>query len=123
MTHDLELAYLGIEVPDPARPDTVLRRTLSGSSPAKTAGRGVLAWRNDDTAHRVIVRARPANDAVFVGFEAVDAAAFDRVVERLSDAGCAPAESAKAEAAARRRARVGHRRRALGRADRSGPGT
>ena len=39
-----------------------------------------MTWRNDDKAQRVIVEPGPANDAVYVGFEAVDDAAFDAIV-------------------------------------------
>ncbi len=55
----LELAYLGLEVPDPPSLDAVLRR---GDRPRARASRPPAArstWRNDDKAHRVIVAARP----------------------------------------------------------------
>ena len=55
---------------------------------------GALTWRNDQKAQRVIVQEGPANDAVAVGLEAVDAAAYDSTVERLQSTGLDVAESA-----------------------------
>ena len=107
MKPELEVAYVGIEVPDPAVLTPFLA-DLVGLVPGENAGDAILTWRNDDKAHRVIVQPGPANDAVSLGVEAVDGVAFDRVVERLSDAGWPPAESPKADAAARRVARMAH---------------
>ena len=61
-----------------------------------------LAWRNDDRAQRVIVQPGPANDAVFVGFEAVDDATFDATLARLGAAGATPSEGSTADLAARK---------------------
>jgi 2,3-dihydroxybiphenyl 1,2-dioxygenase len=69
---------------------------------------GASTWRNDDKVHRVIVRPGPANDAVFIGLEATDGAAFDRVAARLRDAGCEPAPASEAEIADRRVGRMVH---------------
>ena len=57
-----------------------------------------MTWRNDDKAQRVIVEPGPANDAVFVGFEAVDDDAFDAVV--------APARRRRVPPCGRRRRRT-----------------
>jgi 2,3-dihydroxybiphenyl 1,2-dioxygenase len=44
---------------------------------------GAETWRNDARANRLIVQRGPANDAVAIGLEAVDANAFDAAVARL----------------------------------------
>jgi 2,3-dihydroxybiphenyl 1,2-dioxygenase len=82
MAPELELAYVGIAVPDPASLDEFFGAVL-GLVP----GDAVHTWRNDDKARRVIVEAGEANDVSVVAFEAADADAFDRVVARLRDAG------------------------------------
>jgi biphenyl-2,3-diol 1,2-dioxygenase len=82
MNRDIELAYVGIEVPDPAALDAFFGDVI-GLIP----GDAPHTWRNDDKARRVIVEEGDANDASFVGFEAADADAFDRVVARLQGAG------------------------------------
>lgn len=82
MDHTLEIAYLGIEVPDPESLTPFFGGVI-GMEPGEPAGPGVVTWRNDDRAHRVIVEPGPANDAVFVGFEAVDVDAFDAALRRL----------------------------------------
>ena len=107
MKPELEVAYVGIEVSDPAALTPFLA-DLVGLVPGDNAGDAIQTWRNDDKAHRVIVQPGPANDAVSLGIEAADGVAFDRVVERLSDAGWPAAESPKADAAARRVARMAH---------------
>lgn len=87
MNRDIELAYVGIEVPEPVALDAFLGEVIGlvpGSEPH--------TWRNDRKAHRLIVQAGAANDVSFVGFEAADAAAFDRAVARLHDAGFATEE-------------------------------
>jgi biphenyl-2,3-diol 1,2-dioxygenase len=52
------------------------------------------------------VQAGPANDAVFVGFEAVDAAAFDATLARLTAAGFATTAGGDEEVRVRRVARL-----------------
>ena len=86
MKHDLELGYLGLEVPDPASLDAFFGEVigLAAGEPVDPSG---FTWRNDDRAHRVIVQPGPANDARFVGFEAADDDAFNRVIDRLRSAG------------------------------------
>jgi biphenyl-2,3-diol 1,2-dioxygenase len=86
MQREIELAYLGIEVPDP--PSLMgFFGDVVGLTPGEPGDGGVATWRNDDKAHRILVTPGPANDATFVGFEAVGPEAFDRVVERLGTAG------------------------------------
>jgi len=83
MRHDIELAYLGIEVPEPDSLTKFFSEVI-GLLPGEDDGpEGTITWRNDGKAHRVLVHHGPANDALYVGFESVDSAAFDRAVERL----------------------------------------
>ena len=82
MNHDLQLAYLGLEVPDPAGLSGFLADVI-GLVPGEAAGDGALTWRNDDKAHRVIVQTGPANDAAYIGFEAADDDVFESTLDRL----------------------------------------
>ena len=107
MNHELEVAYVGIEVPDPAALSPFFAEVI-GLVPGEDAGQGILTWRNDDKAQRVIVQPGPVNDAVFLGVEAADAVVFDRVADRLAHSGRPLAESSKDEANARRVARMAH---------------
>jgi 2,3-dihydroxybiphenyl 1,2-dioxygenase len=81
MQHQIELAYLVVEVPDPDTLTPVLADVI-GLVPGEPAA-GALTWRDDDRAQRLVVAPGPANDAVAVGFEAVDGSAFDATLERL----------------------------------------
>jgi 2,3-dihydroxybiphenyl 1,2-dioxygenase len=101
MNTELELAYLGVEVADPAAFGTFLGDVV-GLVPGDTTTEGAATWRNDDRAHRLVVREGPANDAVFVGFEAASPAAFDRAVERARAAGAAVTKGSDSDLAARR---------------------
>jgi 2,3-dihydroxybiphenyl 1,2-dioxygenase len=101
MYQQIELAYIGIEVPDPSTL-TEFFADLIGLVPGEPVGGGVVTWRNDDKAHRVILTSGPANDATFLGFEAVDAAAFDATTERLQSAGFPLTEATDEVIAARR---------------------
>jgi 2,3-dihydroxybiphenyl 1,2-dioxygenase len=86
MQRDIELAYLGIEVPDPSSLSSFFGDVI-GLLPGDAIGAGALTWRNDGKVHRVIVEPGTANDAAFVGFESRDDDAFDRVVARMRAAG------------------------------------
>jgi 2,3-dihydroxybiphenyl 1,2-dioxygenase len=97
MHHDLQLAYLGIEVPDPVGLSSFFGEVI-GLVPGEPAGGGSVTWRNDDKAHRLIVQPGPANDAAFVGFEAADADVLAAAAERLRIAGFAVTDSPDAEA-------------------------
>ena len=83
--HQIELGYVVLELPEPASISAVLADVV-GLVPGEPAD-GDLTWRDDDRAQRVVVGAGPANDAVAIGFEAVDLAAFDATVERLRSIG------------------------------------
>lgn len=96
MTDEFQLAYLGIEVPDPAGLSGFFGEVI-GLVPGEPAGDGVITWRNDDKAHRVIIQFGPANDAAFVGFEAADADVFAAMADRLRTAGFAVSASPAAE--------------------------
>jgi 2,3-dihydroxybiphenyl 1,2-dioxygenase len=98
---DLTLAYLGLEVPDPASL-TPFFGDVVGLVPGDPIADGSLTWRNDDRAHRLIVTAGPADDATVIGFEAADDATFDRTVTRLRDAGFEVTAGSDDDAAARR---------------------
>jgi 2,3-dihydroxybiphenyl 1,2-dioxygenase len=97
----IELAYLGIEVPDPSTLTPFFGEVI-GLVPGDDAGADAVTWRDDDRARRVIVERGPANDASYVGFECADAAAFDATVARLAGAGYDVAEDDGADAARRR---------------------
>jgi len=99
--HELALAYLGIEVPDPASLTPFFGEVI-GLVPGEPGPGGAVTWRDDDKAHRLVVRPGDATDAVFVAFEAGDAAAFDAVAARLRAAGHDLADGTAGELAARR---------------------
>lgn len=103
LRRDIEIAYLGIEIPDPATLTPFFGEVI-GLVPGEAASDGAVTWRNDDRAHRIIVEPGPADDAAYVGFEAVDADAFDATVTRLTAAGFDVAEGSDDD---RERRRVG----------------
>ena len=86
MPHELELAYVVLEVPDPSTLDELFGSVVGLQRGAPTTG-GSLTWRNDSRVHRVVVATGEASDATVVAFEAGDDAAFEAVVERLTAAG------------------------------------
>lgn len=95
MDPGMQLAYLGIEVPDPSSLTTFFGDVI-GLVPGEPAGPGTVTWRNDDRAHRVIVRPGPAGDATFVGFEVADPDVLASTVDRLRGAGCTVSEGTAA---------------------------
>lgn len=86
MQHRLELGYLVLEVPDPD-----ILTPVFGDVVGLVAGdpdpSGARTWRNDQRVHRLIVQPGDANDAVAVGFEAVDLEAFDATVAAIRAVG------------------------------------
>jgi 2,3-dihydroxybiphenyl 1,2-dioxygenase len=82
----LELGYLVLEVPDPDTLAPVLDEVV-GLVPGAPTESGARTWRNDRRAHRLIVQPGPANDAVAIGFEAVNADAFESTVALLEGTG------------------------------------
>jgi 2,3-dihydroxybiphenyl 1,2-dioxygenase len=105
MPSPLQLAYLGVQVPDPSTLSAFFGDVV-GLVPGMPGASGTLTWRNDDKAHRVIVEPGPANDAIFVGFDVGDDAALDSLVARLADAGCRVEEASPDTRAARRVTRL-----------------
>src|SRR5262245_41580834 len=85
MDHQIELGYLVLELPDPDLVTPVFGDVV-GLVPGDATG-GARTWRDDDRAQRIVVQPGPANDAVAIGFEAVDAAAFEATIERLRAVG------------------------------------
>jgi 2,3-dihydroxybiphenyl 1,2-dioxygenase len=104
MNHQLELGYLVLEVPEPDTLNEVLGDVI-GLLPGEPTASGAPTWRTDRRAHRLIVESGSTNDAVAVGFEAIDSEAFDRTVGRLQATGLAVVEST-GEAEGRRVARL-----------------
>jgi 2,3-dihydroxybiphenyl 1,2-dioxygenase len=100
MDHQIEIAYLVLELPDPDLVTPVLADVV-GLLPGEAAGHA-RTWRDDDRAQRVVVQPGPANDAVAVGFEAIDAAAFDATVARLRAIGAELFDATDGELHARR---------------------
>ena len=101
MRHPLQLAYLGLEVPDPSSLAPFFGEVI-GLIPGDAGPDATETWRNDDKAHRVIVERGPANDAAYVGFDAGDDETFDALVGRLDAAGFPMDEGSDDERAARR---------------------
>ena len=100
MYRQIELAYLGIQVPDPTALDEFFGDII-GLTPGAPAGTATSTWRNDGKAHRILVESGAANDASFLGFEAVDAAAFDATAAQITAAGFALTEASPSECAVR----------------------
>jgi 2,3-dihydroxybiphenyl 1,2-dioxygenase len=84
--HEIELGYLVVEIPDPEVLTPVFADVVGLMAGERTTA-GARTWRDDARANRLIVRAGPANDAVALGIEAVDTAAFDATVSRLHGIG------------------------------------
>ena len=94
MFDGLEMAYIGVEVPDPAVLEPLFGDVV-GLVEGPPTPSGGTTWRNDDRVHRVIVEAGPANDATVVGFEAATAERFTEVVDQLRAAGFEVEEAAQ----------------------------
>jgi 2,3-dihydroxybiphenyl 1,2-dioxygenase len=95
----IELAYLGIQVPNPASLDAFFGGVV-GLTPGSRVG-AAPTWRNDHRVHRILVEPGDANDASFLGFEAVDADAFDATIAQIAAAGFAVADGSDADRVAR----------------------
>ena len=105
MDHQIELGYLVLEVPEPDILTPAFADVV-GLVPGESTDGATLTWRDDRRVHRVIVQPGPANDAVAVGFEAVDARAFDATVERLRAIGADIVEGSVEHAGERRVTRL-----------------
>ena len=97
MLGDLQVAYLGVEVPDAAEFGGFLEDVV-GLVP----GDDPDTWRNDAKARRLIVTEGPSADATLLGFEAADSDAWAATVARLEHAGYAVASATGDEATTRR---------------------
>ena len=109
MDRQIEIAYVNIEVPDPGSLTSFFADVV-GLVPGESRSDGALSWRNDDKVHRVIVQPGPANDAVALGFEAVDADAFEASRQRLEAAGFTVDDGTDHEREIRRVAALAHTR-------------
>ena len=105
MRHPLQLAYLGLQVPDPTALTPFFGETI-GLIPGTPGPAGTVTWRDDDKVQRVIVEPGPANDATYVGFDAGDEGRFDTLIARLDAAGFSAAEGTADERATRRVTRL-----------------
>lgn len=101
MDHELEIAYLVVEVADRAAFDAFLTDTV-GLVAGPVTPDGLATWRDDDRVHRILAAEGPANDATAIGFEAVDDAARAAALTRLRGAGHVVEEGTTDAAAARR---------------------
>src|SRR5579871_2244248 len=105
--HHLELAYVGLEVPEPESLSAFFGEVI-GLVPGEPApDPDTLTWRDDDRAHRLLVQPGPRNDLAFLGLEAGDDDAFDRLAAQLEAIGHPLAEGSADDRAGRRVARLG----------------
>jgi 2,3-dihydroxybiphenyl 1,2-dioxygenase len=100
MTHELEFAYIGVEVSDPVALGNILTDVV-GLLPGEVASDESLSYRNDDRCRRVFVQEGPRDDCSVLGFEATSDEAFEKVAARLEGAGFALTEGDKDLAVAR----------------------
>lgn len=107
MQHDLELGYIGIEVEEAADLAEFLGEIIGLTAGAATPS-GASTWRNDDKAQRIVVETGPANDASYIGVEAVDADAFAVAADRIRRAGFEVVVGSDDEKAQRRVADLAH---------------
>ena len=105
MDHQIELGYLVLEVSAPEILAPVFAGVV-GLVPGEPRADASLTWRNDQRVHRIIVQPGALNDAVAIGFEAVDALAFDATVARLRAVGVDVVEGSAEQAGERRVARL-----------------
>lgn len=98
--YPLEVAYVELESPDPAALARYLGNVV-GLMPGLPHADGAPTWRNDHKAWRLRVQTGPRQDAVCVGFEARDEAAWRQTLERLQGAGFAVTHGSAQDASAR----------------------
>lgn len=101
MRHQFELAYVGIEVPEPSTLTPFFGEVI-GLIPGEPAPDGAVTWRDDDRSQRVIVEQGPRNDASCIGLEASDVGAFESLAGRIRAAGFALEEGDDQDRARRR---------------------
>src|ERR1035438_2938058 len=100
MNHQLELAYIGLEVTDPGALGALLTDVV-GLVPGETATDGSATFRNDGRTRRVHVQEGSRDDCSVLAFEAVDDEAFEKVAASLEAAGFPLTEGDREEAVAR----------------------
>jgi 2,3-dihydroxybiphenyl 1,2-dioxygenase len=100
VTHQIEVGYAVVEVPDPG-PLAAFFTDIVGLAPSEPTVDGDQTWTDDRAVQRVIVAEGPANDLVAVGIEAIDDDAFGSTLDRLRTAGF-PAHAADERQTARR---------------------
>ena len=97
MLGDLQLGYLGIEVPDVAALSAFFANIVGlvpGDEPS--------TWRNDAKARRIVVAEGTSADAAFLGFEAAGPDVWAATAARLEDAGYPVARATSEDTVARR---------------------
>jgi biphenyl-2,3-diol 1,2-dioxygenase len=94
MPHQLEFAYIGVEVSDPVALGDMLTDVV-GLLHGEVATDGSPTYRNDDRCRRVFVQEGPRDDCSVLGFEATSDEAFEKVAARLETAGFALTEGDK----------------------------
>ena len=100
MNHQLEFAYIGLEVTDPGALGALLTDVV-GLVPGETATDGSATFRNDGRTRRVFVHEGSRDDCSVLAFEAVDDEAFEKVAASLEAAGFPLTEGDREEAVAR----------------------
>ena len=85
MMPSMELAYLGIEVPDPGDLTPFFADVIGLTPGCQTSE--TMTWRNDHKVHRLIVQPGSSNDAVFFGLEVPDEAALESMASKCSELG------------------------------------
>lgn len=100
MQHEIELAYVGLQSPAPEAVGKYLGETV-GLMPAPASAAGTLSYRVDAKAWRLRVHEGDRAGASYLGFEAVDAAAFAATAARLHKAGYALSQGTEAQIAER----------------------
>ena len=105
MSTAVELAYIGLEVPNPDELGHFFGNVV-GLTAGLPTHEGARTWRNDEAAHRVIVAEGPSNDATFIGLEYSSDGELDTAVARLGALGRTVLDATDTLGAARRSDRV-----------------
>lgn len=100
MNIELATAYIGIDCRQPQAVADYLGRVV-GLMPGEAAFGADSCWRVDNKAMRLWLQKAERDDAACIGFEAADAAAYDRVLSRLAQAGVATTPLSPAQKAFR----------------------
>ncbi len=107
MSHEIEFAYMGVEVSNPDALHHMLTGMV-GLLPGETTIQGLPTYRNDECCRRVFVQEGPLDDCSVLGFEASSTGAFENVATRLKTAGFELSEGDDALAAERGVARIAY---------------